>query len=155
MNTDTIVYLKDQTFIPDLIRVISGTGGCVVNFSNDESDASMSYMLRCKRKFDSSDSDFIIKAGESVQMRFPTTGRFEITNPCNGLMKVRVQLFQLWLFDSLIRANSHSLSHSLIHVYVTCACCILVYCRSRWTWSWTWTKNHNAVPHPDTQYHSS
>ena len=85
MNSETIVYLKDQTFIPDLIRVNSGVGGCVVNFCNDESDAT-SYMLRCKRKFDS--SDFTIQAGESIPMKFPAAGRFEITNPCNGLMKV-------------------------------------------------------------------
>ena len=84
---ETTVYLKDQTFIPDFIRVHSGLGGCEVDFINDESDGT-SHILRCKRKFES--TDFTIDAGESVQMRFPATGRFEITNPFNGLMKVTI-----------------------------------------------------------------
>ena len=84
MNPET-VYLKDQTFIPDFIRISSSDEGCVVIFCNDESDDT-SYVLRCKRNFDN--SDISIKAAESVKMNFPTNGRFEITNPCNGLMKV-------------------------------------------------------------------
>lgn len=82
-----VVFLKDQTFIPDLLRVASRA----VLFCNDESD-STSYTLRCKRKFDT--SDFTIEAGQSVEMEFPSTGRFEITNPCNGLMKVQSSVEQ-------------------------------------------------------------
>lgn len=90
MNLD-IIYLKDQTFIPDFLRVSAHPGdgddgsGATVTFCNDESD-NTSYVLRCKRKFDT--SDVSINAGESIKMAFPTNGRFEITNPYNGLMKV-------------------------------------------------------------------
>lgn len=112
MNPETIVYLKDQTFIPDFIRVNSGVDGCVVNFCNDESDDTL-HMLRCKRKFDS--SDFTIKAGESIQMRFPATGRFEITNPCNGLMKVCLFTF------------FHSLPSCRLPVMILYSCMCIVY----------------------------
>jgi hypothetical protein len=130
---ETIVYLKDQTFIPDFTRVLyDANGGCVVNFCNDESDAT-SYMLRCKRKFDS--SDFTIESGQSVQMRFPATGRFEITNPCNGLMKVCFFL-SLSAHNMIARFTLHyllhttfSLSRSQLIILDTCLSAA-VYCRS-------------------------
>lgn len=99
--TPETVYLKDQTFIPDFIRIYSSANGSAVSFCNDESD-STSYMLRCKRKFDS--SDFNIEAGESVQMIFPATGRFEITNPNIGLMKV---LFIPFIINETVICNTY------------------------------------------------
>ena len=89
MNSEGVVYLKDENFIPDYIRLKSDPDGCSVSFCNDESDDTV-YMLRCKRKFEL--SDFHIEAGTSIQMHFPTAGRFEVTNPCNGLMKVCCQI---------------------------------------------------------------
>lgn len=80
-QSDTVIYLKDNSFIPDLANIQAEMGSAV--FYNSDS---MSHTIHCRGIRDL--SELTIAPGKFVEITFPSPGRFEFSSTGYGLMKV-------------------------------------------------------------------
>ena len=80
LNSETVIYLKDNTFIPEFVDVPTGS----VAFCN--SDA-IPHHIRC-RGVAAMPEIISIPPGKFIELSLPMHGRFEFSSTVNGLMKV-------------------------------------------------------------------
>ena len=79
-QSETVIYLKDNTFIPEYVDAPTGS----VTFCNIDA---ISHCIHCRGMTDL--SEISIPPGKFVELMFPSHGRFELSSMVYGVMKVR------------------------------------------------------------------